>query len=420
MRRVAEQSLELIPAAEGAVVELVDGDTMVYVCGAGTMTAHVGTRLDRATSLSGLAIARGETLRSDDAEVDPRVDAAACRRVGARSMVCVPLVPGIDPVGVLKVASSRPGAFDDLDVAALSRLAGFIAATVSAATELAALTTGMIDVTDTDARSATVARRVSEFVVDVLQPGITTVLSNRQRIQTTLDTGAHLTLCQPIVDLASGRLVGAEALTRFPTPPPMAPDAWFADAHAAGLGVTLELAVVATALRELEALPDDCYLAVNVGPEAATSLRLAELVDGVDGSRLVLELTEHDAVRDYDDLRRAFRALRRRGVRLAIDDTGTGISGLAHILELAPDIIKLDRVLTRGIDVDPVRRALAAAIVGFAAETGASLVAEGIETVDELDTVRDLGIPAGQGFLLGRPGPCADLDDDYADRIRSR
>jgi hypothetical protein len=94
MHRVAEQTIHLVPHADGAVVELVDDDTMVYVCAAGTLAAHVGTRLDRATSISGLSIATRETLRANDTSTDPRVDAAACRRVGAGSIACVHVVTG--------------------------------------------------------------------------------------------------------------------------------------------------------------------------------------------------------------------------------------------------------------------------------------------------------------------------------------
>ena len=91
------------------------------------------------------------------------------------------------------------------------------------------------------------------------------------------------------------------------------------------------------------------------------------------------------------------------GVRLAIDDTGAGFASLAHILKLAPDLIKLDRELTSGIDRDPVRCAPGAALVSFASRIGAEIIAEGIETASELEVLRGLGIRYGQGFLLCRP-----------------
>jgi EAL domain-containing protein (putative c-di-GMP-specific phosphodiesterase class I) len=119
--------------------------------------------------------------------------------------------------------------------------------------------------------------------------------------------------------------------------------------------------------------------------------------------RVILELTEHTLVDDYPRLIASLRGLRRNGIRIAIDDTGSGYSSLAHILKLAPDFIKLDRELVSGIDVDPVRRALASTLVTFAAETGAQIIAEGVETEDELDVLRRLGVRFGQGYHLGHP-----------------
>jgi EAL domain-containing protein (putative c-di-GMP-specific phosphodiesterase class I) len=122
---------------------------------------------------------------------------------------------------------------------------------------------------------------------------------------------------------------------------------------------------------------------------------------------VVIELTEHVPVEDYGPVVDAFARLRVRGVRLAVDDTGAGFAGFRHILALAPDIIKLDSSLVRGIELDPARRALTAALVAFAADTGVDLLAEGVETFDELDTLTALGVRWAQGYLLGRPKPLA-------------
>jgi EAL domain-containing protein (putative c-di-GMP-specific phosphodiesterase class I) len=124
---------------------------------------------------------------------------------------------------------------------------------------------------------------------------------------------------------------------------------------------------------------------------------------GVPAHRVIVELTEHNAIDDYPGLVDSLGSLRHRGTRISIDDTGSGYSSLAHILKLAPDLIKLDRDLVSGIDVDPVRRALAASLVSFAAETGAQIVAEGVETEDELAVLRQLGLRYAQGYYLGRP-----------------
>jgi EAL domain-containing protein (putative c-di-GMP-specific phosphodiesterase class I) len=119
--------------------------------------------------------------------------------------------------------------------------------------------------------------------------------------------------------------------------------------------------------------------------------------------RIVLELTERFAVADYKPLVEATERLRESGVRIAVDDAGADFASMRHILQLNPDLIKLDRSIISGIDADPGRRALGRAMVSFAAELGAMLVAEGIETETELCTVTELGMNAGQGYLLGRP-----------------
>jgi len=235
-------------------------------------------------------------------------------------------------------------------------------------------------------------------------PGLVDSVQAKHRVASVLASGSMRVVCQPIVALDSGGLVGVEALARFPSPPEQPPDRWFAEAHAAGIGVDLEVEAVRSALSLLDHLPADTYLAVNVGPEAVRRIDDLALLRSV-GRRVVVELTEHLEVDDYDGLCSSMSRLREAGARIAIDDTGSGISTFAHILRLAPDVIKLDQVLTTGIDADPVRRALAGALITFASETGAAVIAEGIETAAELDTVRSLGIPYGQGYLLGRPGP---------------
>src|SRR5207245_1819272 len=166
------------------------------------------------------------------------------------------------------------------------------------------------------------------------------------------------------------------------------PDVIFDEALAVGLGVELELAALETGLSALGHLPTGCYLSLNVSPTTVLSPRLADVLNGADSARIVLELTEHAEVADYDVLTRALETLRRGGVRLAVDDAGAGFASLRHIVRLSPDFIKLDVSLTRGIDIDPVRQSLAAALVSFAHDTGPVVVAEGIETEGELDAPR--------------------------------
>jgi EAL domain-containing protein (putative c-di-GMP-specific phosphodiesterase class I) len=211
-------------------------------------------------------------------------------------------------------------------------------------------------------------------------------------------------LFQPIADLATGEVVGVEALARFDCEPRRPPDKWFAEAAQIGLGIDLELAAVVAALRRLPDLPDGVDLSINASPQTTETPALAELLQGPLCRRVVLELTEHVRVDDYDNLLTALRLLRQRGVRLAVDDAGAGFAGLSHILRLRPDIIKLDIALTRGIDSDPIKRALALALSSFARELSATIIAEGIESAEELDTLTMLGIRWGQGYYLARPG----------------
>ncbi|MGH2795722.1 MAG: EAL domain-containing protein [Actinomycetota bacterium] len=206
---------------------------------------------------------------------------------------------------------------------------------------------------------------------------------------------------QPIVDLESGEVVSVEALARFSDG--RSPDKWFAEAEKLGLGTALELAAIEAALARMSELPDSASLNVNVSAATACSGALGGMLAKVPGRRVVLEITEHDVVGDYDVLATALAGLRARGVRLAVDDAGAGFASMQHVLELKPDVVKLDASLVRNMDSVPERKALVSALVSFANATGCSLIAEGVETAGELETLRELGVSCGQGFHLGRP-----------------
>ncbi len=208
---------------------------------------------------------------------------------------------------------------------------------------------------------------------------------------------------QPIVDASIGEVVGVEALTRFAVDPVRPPDRWFADAASVGMGFQLEMAAIRAALDHQHELPSNAYLSVNCSPDVLLDPGLVALADEVDATRVVVEMTEHTAISDYRAVQAQLGLLRARGFRIAVDDAGSGFASLNHILQLRPNIIKLDSALIRGIDGDPAKRALATAMVTFAAELQAELVAEGVETVAEFETVRRLGIGTIQGYLLGRP-----------------
>jgi EAL domain-containing protein (putative c-di-GMP-specific phosphodiesterase class I) len=227
----------------------------------------------------------------------------------------------------------------------------------------------------------------------------------RERVADVLERGALHMVFQPIVALTTGRTIGVEALARFDAEPQRTPDLWFDEAAGVGLGVDLELAAISAALAQVDALPPGLLLSVNASPAAAMDPRFVEVLRPFASPQLVLELTEHQRVADYGALLAAIGDLRAEGVKIAVDDAGAGYAGLQQILDLQPEVIKLDLALTRGVDVDPVRRSLAAALVTFAGETGATLIAEGIETAGELTALQDLGVHWGQGYHLARPAP---------------
>jgi EAL domain-containing protein (putative c-di-GMP-specific phosphodiesterase class I)/FixJ family two-component response regulator len=226
-----------------------------------------------------------------------------------------------------------------------------------------------------------------------------------RRIRQALDSDGVEVVFQPIVDLTDDTCVGYEALARFPGEPERTADRWFADAAELGLGQELEFLALRQAVAAFPQLGPDRFMSVNMSPATLLSTELTSVLADTDYGRLVIELTEHVPVEDFDAIERAVGPYRSRGVRLAVDDTGAGYAGFRHILGLHPDVVKLDICLTRGIDIDPARRALAAALVQFSNDTGVQLIAEGVEQLSELTTLRELGIRWAQGFYLAHPGP---------------
>lgn len=212
---------------------------------------------------------------------------------------------------------------------------------------------------------------------------------------------------QPIVDLATGGRVGAEALSRFPAEWGMAPDVCFAEAHSVGLGHRLELLALERAAEAIHEAGG--YVAMNISPETLLLPESRELLGRLPLDRVLLELSEHDPVEDYDALREVLDPLRGRGMRLAIDDVGAGFSSLRHIVLTRPDVIKLDRSIVDGVSADEVLTTLVRSLVAFAKGAGATVVAEGIETEADAAWLRDLGVDKGQGWHFGRPGPVEDL-----------
>ncbi|MGF7235611.1 MAG: EAL domain-containing protein [Frankia sp.] len=252
------------------------------------------------------------------------------------------------------------------------------------------------------------------------------------------DPGQPGIVFQPIVDLRKGVTAGYEALARFTpgppgplgpasvvrpplrlAPPVAGPDRWFLEADRRGVAAEFEARVLRAALRARDTLPPGCFLAVNVLPHLLTSPEVTAAWMGADLAGMVLELSELVSVDALPGLPGVVRDLRSRGGHVALDDVGSAYAGLARIAALRPDLVKLDRELVAYADHDDVRLALIELVGNFATRVRAGMVAEGIERDEELAALIALGIPFGQGWLLGRPDVrWQPLDPALGERIR--
>lgn len=206
---------------------------------------------------------------------------------------------------------------------------------------------------------------------------------------------------QPVLDLSNGATVGQEALARFGGRIPT--DRWFRSAGLSGLGLELERLTLRDSLARLPGLPAEQFLAVNTSPSSLLDDAVMAMLFEADLSRIVVEITEHDAVNDYDQTREALGALRSAGARIAVDDVGAGFASLRHVLLLQPDVVKLDTSLTRMVHESPRQQAIVKALVTFSDEVGAVVLAEGIEVAEQVPALRDAGVTLGQGWHLGIP-----------------
>lgn len=227
------------------------------------------------------------------------------------------------------------------------------------------------------------------------------------KVQSVLNGNAISLVYQPIFDLVKAQVIGFESLARFTTTPMRSPDGWFADAAAVGLDIVLEMKVIEQALQSFTNLPGGIYIGFNVSPNIVINGQLDHAFHGMPLERIVLEINEHVSIREYDEIGKVLTPLREQGLRISVDDTGEGLTSFRHILSLKPDIVKIPMSLTRNIDTDPARRALAAALMQFASENESRVIAEGVETAPELKTLRALGVMHAQGYFLGRPAPLA-------------
>lgn len=317
------------------------------------------------------AIVEGQAIVVTDTAAD--VSAASApftRSAGIRSWVVAPIDDDGRLVGTLAVASKTPR--PDLgpgEADAMTLMARVIA-----------------DVSTTDSRTLRHERAL------------------QARIQSEIDDDRITTVYQPIVTTTDGRIVGAEALSRF-SQAPAQPDQWFREAGQVGRGTVLDLAAITQALRGLDRLDPDVYLSLNASPRTVANGELAAALERHHPERLVVEITEYSAVTGLDTMVEGLRRLRELGVRIAVDDVGAGFTSLAHILELRPDIVKIDGDLVRRIDHDPIRRRMVRTIVEMGNRIGAELVAEGVETAEELAVLGATGVSQVQGYAIARPRP---------------
>ncbi|SEP85432.1 EAL domain-containing protein [Arthrobacter sp. OV608] len=228
-------------------------------------------------------------------------------------------------------------------------------------------------------------------------PGMT------KRIESVLGSRLLLTAFQPIHELTEGRVAGVEALTRFVSSDGADADIWFREADAVGLGLELEIAALQCAVAAGRMVPSHLFVAFNLTPATLIETRVQDLLQnsGLAMDKIVIELRGQATDKQWDWIIRWVKPLRRMGLRVAVDGSGSGFTPAERILSLQPDIIKLDRTFIDGIleGPDPDEPA----VVGLAREVGAVLAAEGIETQTELAAVIDAGLTAGQGYLMGRP-----------------
>jgi EAL domain-containing protein (putative c-di-GMP-specific phosphodiesterase class I) len=227
----------------------------------------------------------------------------------------------------------------------------------------------------------------------------------RRRIQGVLDGNRVTPVYQPIVDLNTRKAVGYEGLSRFYDRRHGGPDRWFDDAFTVGLGVDLEWSAAQTLLPFLDQIPAGTFLAINLSPATVLHVIENELCPPENCPNIVIELTERVPIQDYAAVRGALEEMRSQGARLAADDRGSGFAGFRHLVSLAPDIIKLDIGLLREFHFKSGQLAITNALVTFAEDVGAQVIAEGVEEAGELELLQELGVGWAQGYHLGMPSP---------------
>jgi EAL domain-containing protein (putative c-di-GMP-specific phosphodiesterase class I) len=206
----------------------------------------------------------------------------------------------------------------------------------------------------------------------------------------------------PVVQLKERHACGYELLARFSGGPAVPPAMWFESAAELGLTAPLERRIMRAGFSTADALPQGAFVAVNITAEALVSKQIQELFNQRERyDNMVLEISEKDT--QEPGVAEALTPFRAGGGRLAVDDIGSGFCNLRDVLTLKPDILKVDRAIIRGVDRDRVKQAIVDGLNTMATRLDIPLLAEGIESREELAVVEEMGVPLGQGYLFGEP-----------------
>ncbi len=356
-----------------------DGDRTL--AGFGRVVASVVRRVDRAFRIGG----------DEFALLLPHTDADGAK-ILARRLLATSLQPA------LRDGVTRPISFS---------------AGISSIPALADNRAQLYSQADSAMYAAKRGGRTDVVVFDPTGPIADTTTGAASAIVEVIARGQLRPVYQPVVELTTSRVLGYEGLVRPAAPAPFTdPAGLFGAAEASGHVMELDFACLETIVGGAAQIPDDAFLSVNLtpktveAPEFSTAALLSILArHGFPPERLVIELTEHEPITDVEKVRLKLDTCRRAGMRLAADDLGAGNAGLRLLSELHFDIVKVDLGLVQRSAPGGQASAVVESIVAFATRTGALVIGEGVEYDEQVEQLMALGVPAGQGYLLGRPGP---------------
>lgn len=342
VRRAAEQMCLYTPAASGAGIALcdpADADRLRFVAAHGSVSSLLGHVIPRSGTFLDRSMLSRATELTHDIATDCRVSLntrAIAAELDIRSWIVTPLLHNDVAIGAMSVVARDPNAFDSAAIEAITSLSNFVGALINSQSELAALFGDLYAQQDSGRSSSSFVASTEGFVAKLLYPDRIEEDATAHRIDDLFAPGALIPAFQPIVDLRTRKVVGYEALSRFPEASERNVQEWFDFARHAGRGIELELHALRTILAADDAIPENLPLAVNLSPFAAADAEVHDILLAA-GRPLVIELTEHE--RFPDDALETLAPLREAGIDLAIDDVGAGYSTMLQILRLRPDIV---------------------------------------------------------------------------------